>query len=231
MKDSWPTSEKELCAVVIDHFQAEGWTVFQEVSMGGQGGLDILCRRGPVLYAIECKRQFTDHLIEQALHWRRYANFVSVAVPNHAPLFKARVCSLFGLGVLMVSRWEGYRKNYFNVAEQAFPALRRKVLPDLREHVERFHQEGLCEAGTAAGSRSTPFHTTVERLRAVVEKSGADGISLYDAVNSIDHHWRRQSTGYASVKKYILTGVIQGLRLEGEGKEARLYAKTAEVAA
>lgn len=225
---SWPASEKDLCAVIVAHMQFNGWTVFQEVSMGGSGGLDILCRRGPVLYAIECKRVFSDKLIEQAMHWRRYAHFVSVAVPRQAPMFKANVCRLFGLGVIVASRWEGHRKFCDTVTEYRSPTFRRRVAPGLRDHLERFHIEGRCEAGTAAGSRATPFRSTCEKLLALVASKGSKGIGLYEAVDKIDHHWGKPKTAYASVRKYIETGVIRGLRLEGSGKDARLYVAQAE---
>lgn len=223
-KSSWPASEKDLCAVVVAHFQSRGWTVFQEVAMGGgAGGLDILCRRGPVLYAIECKRVFSDHLIEQALYWRRYAHYVSVAVPSGVPRFKECVCTAFGLGVLVASHFEGYRKNYDSVDDRVRPDFRRRVAPGLLDHLERYHIEGLCEAGTAAGSRATPFRSTCTKLLDVVTRSGDQGIGLYEAVDRIDHHWSKPRIAYQSVRGYIEKGVIKGLRLEGSGKDARLY--------
>ncbi|MHC1788550.1 hypothetical protein [Solidesulfovibrio sp.] len=227
-KSSWPESEKDLCAVVVRHFQSRGWTVFQEVAMGGAGGLDILCRRGPVLYAIECKRVFSDKLIEQALHWRRYAHFVSVASNARPSFFKENVCEKFGIGVLHVDSQLTHRGVYETVFDSRRPAFRRKVAPGLREHLERFHVEGLCEAGTAAGSRATPFRSTCEKLLSVVEKSGKRGIGLYEAVDRIDHHWSKPRIAYQSVRWYIEKGVIKGLRLEGSGKNARLYVAQAE---
>lgn len=222
-KSAWPESEKDLCAVVVRHFQAKGWTVFQEVAMGGAGGLDILCRRGPVLYAIECKRVFSDKLIEQAMHWRRYAHFVSVAVPGNISWFKAGVCEKFGIGVLQAESQQTYYGLHDSVVEYRRPPFRRRVAPGLRDHLERFHIEGRCEAGQAAGSRATPFRSTCEKLLALVEKSGKRGIGLYEAVDRIDHHWSKPRTAYASVRGYIEKGIIKGLRLEGSGKEARLY--------
>jgi hypothetical protein len=223
-KTQWPASEKDLCAVVVSHFQARGWTVFQEVAMGGgAGGLDILCRRGPVLYAIECKRVFSDHLIEQALHWRRYAHYVSVASNARPSFFKERVCEKFGLGVLHVDSQQTHRGVYESVFDSRRPEFRRRVAPGLRDHLDRFHIEGLCEAGTAAGSRATPFRSTVEKLLALVAEQGQRGIGLYEAVDRIDHHWSKPRTAYQSVRGYIEKGVIKGLRLQGSGKDARLY--------
>lgn len=190
---------------------------------GGAGGLDILCRRGPVLYAIECKLQFNDKLIEQALHWRRYAHYVSVASNARPSFFKETVCERFGLGVLHVDSQETHRGVYESVFDSRRPEFRRKVAPGLRDHLNRFHIEGMCDAGSAAGSRATPFRSTVVKLKALVEKQGRRGIGLYEAVDMIDHHWSKPRTAYASVRGYIEKGVIMGLRVEGSGKDARLF--------
>jgi hypothetical protein len=73
--------ETELAKVVVGELRERGWTVYQEVTVGGSV-CDIVAVSGRVLWAIEAKLSLGMTVLSQAKAWNGAANLVSVAVPN-----------------------------------------------------------------------------------------------------------------------------------------------------
>ena len=72
-------TEAELAAHVVRFMEDELYECYFEVE-GPGGRADIIGASGPVRHVVEAKLNFNFAVVEQALAWRRYAHFVSVAV-------------------------------------------------------------------------------------------------------------------------------------------------------
>ncbi|MEW6614016.1 MAG: MmcB family DNA repair protein [Thermodesulfobacteriota bacterium] len=75
-------SEVEIAKVVIGWLQDLRWEVYQEVQIGACGPIaDIVAVQDKLLWIIEVKRSLGLSVIGQALHWKTFCHYVSVAVP------------------------------------------------------------------------------------------------------------------------------------------------------
>jgi hypothetical protein len=78
-----PLKEIDLAAKVIDWLQSQWWEVYQEVQPHHCGRTaDIVAINGPLVWVIETKTSLSLALLEQALRWRGYANYISIATPS-----------------------------------------------------------------------------------------------------------------------------------------------------
>jgi hypothetical protein len=99
-------SEVELAEPVIGHFEDLKYDVYQEVTICG-GCADIVAVSGKIVTIIEVKTSLTISLLHQADGWKRWANYIYIAVPytrDSARHFAYKVCRDYGLGVLLVNR-------------------------------------------------------------------------------------------------------------------------------
>src|SRR5439155_494940 len=118
-----PPSEVALCAPIIAHYEALGWTVYQEVWLRGGARADLVLARGDELRVLEAKRGFTAGLLRQAEWWRRaYCWSTWVAVPVRVS--PRRLALLGGLGFVRVlgPRPEDVHEVVQPVRPRAFPA-------------------------------------------------------------------------------------------------------------
>jgi hypothetical protein len=224
MNKRWPESETELAAAIVAWLRQEQWEVYQEVQLSyGSSIADIIAVRDPVVWVIETKRSLTLEAINQAERWHYYAHLASVAVPKRKrdgrPLAGARVCRLLGVGLLCVqppSRWQ---------AAEVIEEQRSRF--DRRSSVKRTRQ-ALCEehktfaaAGNAECRRWSPWRATCEELRKSVER--APGMSLKEAIESIETHYHSQASARSSLSHWLQVGKIDGVRCERDGRYLRLY--------
>lgn len=210
--------ETDLAKHVVDWLAADDWDVYQEVQPGRLAHVaDIVAVRRGMMWVIECKLTLSLEVIGQAEHWRRLANWSSVAVPRakrHSSREAAtRVCRLLGVGMLTVDRGGSVRCDLP-------PAMNRVPVDWLRRAVDEGHKTA-AQAGTNGGGRYTPFRRTCEHLAWYVAKH--PGCSLKDAVDATRHHYASDSTARSCLAKWIELGRVAGVRMEREGRKIRLY--------
>lgn len=210
-------SEAELASFLISRLINDGWEVFQEVPMGNISA-DIVVKKEEIVGVVECKKSINFHLIQQAIRWRQYANFVWVAVPffQKENSIRRKICENFGLGVFEIKR-SG------EVKQSIDPFFLRRVDPNLRNCLREEMKTGKYGiAGTNTGNRFTPFKETTEALCSIVRDK--PGITLKLAIEAIKrHHYASNAAARVNLRKYIENGVIKGVRHETVGKKFLLY--------
>ncbi len=211
-------SETDLAAKVVVWLHEQGWEVFQEVQMRTSGPCcDIVAKRGPVVWAIECKLQFGVAVVEQARYWVNRANFVSIAVP-HVPFdhVLAHYCRLVGIGAMRVDE---YGIN-FTIANRLARQTRCELGGSLREE-----HKVWAKAGNNKSERYSPFKATCRSLLDVVKQN--PGVTMKAAVDAIHHHYSTDATARGSLTKWIQEGSVPGVELRRDGRRVTLWEKAA----
>ena len=186
-------TETELAGKVVSTLHEWGWEVYQEVIESG-GRCDIVAKRGPILWAIECKLSFGLPVIDQAYRWRRRANYISVAVKSASGSgIGVKFCQDYRIGVLACRH---------NVYEVVKPKLARKINPIAVND----DQKTWGTAGTNGGDYYTPFKKTVRDLVKVVRAN--PGVEFNKLIKELDHHYRSLSTAKSCLRGFIGTAVI-----------------------
>lgn len=211
--------ETDIARPVVAWLRADGWAVYQEVTHAGAVA-DIVAARDPLVWVIEVKAQLGLAVLGQAMHWLHRAHLVSVAGPA-LPVRAARVafealCYDRGIGVVLVDT--RYERPLVN--EQREPSLVRRIVPGLRASL-RPEQQTHASAGNAEGARWTPWRATVRDLVETVQRR--PGITLREALEGSRHHYSSSAVARASLARQIRSGLIDGLRLEQQGREVRVW--------
>lgn len=220
--------EAILASRVVDWLRGQHWDVWQEVSAPWAGQYpvaDIMARNGKTIWAVECKMSRSLALLDQAIWWSAFVDFVSVAVPviklrpgchpRATPAWN-HIIHDYGIGELVVDK-------HGNVSSEIAPNKHRnKGRPSL----EQFHTlldampQNYGTAGAKETPRWSPFAETRDRLmRIVAEKPG---ISFRDALADLQHHYSSDATARSSLLKWIRVGSIK-LRIQYEGRRILLY--------
>lgn len=209
-------SEIEIGRAVATYLSEQGWEVFQEVQMGRGGSrADLVARLGHRLWVVECKTTFGLSVLEQADAWRRYANWISVAVPpTRRGAMAVRVAEWLGVGVLCVGN---------SVEVRVAPRLCRRVIGRLGESLRDEHRT-WAEAGSAHGDYWTPFRHTARALAEVVRLE--PGISMSAAVKQIKHHYGKDSTAVTSLLNWVHAEKVPGIRAVKNGHRIALHPHT-----
>ena len=226
-KTCWATSETEVAALVVAWLRAQGWEVFQEVECRGHGrAIDIVAKRGDVLWAVEVKRALNLAVLEQAFSSTPYAHLASVAVPRMAKVsdgydFGVQVARRFGLGLIEV--WPP------NVASRVVEAVGARHATEVKGELAaslRPAQQVYAAAGSSGASHWTPFRETATRLKAIVWQHRATGISMSDAVKRLQHHYGSNETAVVELRRAIESGIIDGIRVQRVGaRQVKLFPK------
>ena len=214
-------TEAELAAVIVEWLAAQGWEVHQEVSFGrGEPRADIVGRYGRVTWVIETKLSLSLSLLEQAANWTYWSNYVSIAFPYSSKrgrsIFLRNALMMMGIGYLEIRPEEDVKY----VTQNLEPRLKRKLASRKLFHLLDVHEDRV-EAGTPDGGYWTPFKVTTDALRGFVEKN--PGCTMKQAVDGIDHHYRRNQTAVSCLRGYLGDGVIKGIRIEENGRAWRLF--------
>lgn len=233
-------SENDLARLVQSELEADGWTVYEEVQVHRGGAIaDLVAERNGFLKVIETKMSLSLSVIEQAYQWQGYANAVFIAFPRFRPLNKpfytdpkgqriaTLMCKHFGIGVLKIAETEhGFFENGIEFKTLSPAGFNRKPIRLLRDSL---HTDLLAKgnAGVKGGGYWTPFRSTCDKLRTVV--TADPGISMREAVASIDHHYQKDGTAVACLSKYLRDGVLEGIHTEYQGRTIRLYPKAMQV--
>ena len=207
--------------MIVEWLAAQGWEVHQEVSSsGGNPRADVVGRFGAVTWVIETKLSLRLSLLEQAAHWTRYANYVSIAFPysrlrSHS-LFLRNSLKMMGIGYLAVRPEEEAK----SLRQSLEPRLNRKLVNRKLWHLLDAH-ENLVDAGTPDGGYWTPFKVTAKALRKFVEEN--PGCTMKQAVDGITHHYAHNQSARSNLRGYLRSGVIKGVRLEEAGRNLTLF--------
>lgn len=101
--------ETELAQAVIWWLQDYQWEVYQEVQVFAYGDIaDIVAVQNGIYWIIECKTTLNLEVMGQALAWKYFAHYVSVATPAACRPSKGRelarkILRDKGIGLLAVS--------------------------------------------------------------------------------------------------------------------------------
>jgi hypothetical protein len=207
--------ETELARRVVEHLRAQRWEIYPEVQPRGMSCCaDIVAVQGPVVWVVETKLSFGLSVIEQAHDWRRYAHFVSVAVPRSGRTRMAEiVCRRLGIGVLRVAPTA--------VDERCLPAFNRKALAGrIRDGLSERHKT-YALPGNAQGRRYTPFRRTCEDVAAAVQER--PGLLLGELLDRVKTHYLNRSSARTCLPRWIREGLVPGVRVERDGPRLRLY--------
>jgi hypothetical protein len=217
-------TEADLAAVVVGWFRAAGATVYQEVEHRG-GVADIVAVRDGVLTVVECKLGMNLHVLEQAHRWVGRAHRTYAAVPalaattRHHNRFAGKVCGALGIGILEVVVPISDEAGRVRIAT---PAAEHAVVarPDGLASVLRPEHETFAAAGTSGGPRFTPFRATAVALAGYVATH--PGVGIREALRAVPTHWAKLPS-MTWVAGLIGRGIVPGCRVEGAGKQRRLY--------
>lgn len=216
-------SETILTESVISWLEAQGWDVYQEVQIESYGKIaDIIAVLGNIVWIIECKISLSLSVMEQAYRWRRYTNFVSVAVQRRRGTegrrFAAKVLKTFNIGMLAVDlKCPSDNK----VSEIIRPALNRKGLTTrIKEKLLPIHKT-FAKAGNSDGLWWTPFKQTSISIRHEVTKH--PGITMSELMDTIYHHYSTNSTARSRISQWAQKGMIKGVCVKKDGRLIRLY--------
>lgn len=210
-------SEEDLAKTVIQYLIEHHWEVYQEVPLYGPI-VDLVAVQSNRLWAIECKKNLGFAVVGQALYWKRYAHYVSVATEDKRTRddnTARRVLGLFGLGWIVTNRGWGRP-----TTEMAQAQLSRTILPDLRDALRPEHKT-FCAAGSASATRFTPFQETA--LAILRHTQANPGCTLRTVIETIKTHYASTASAMSNIPKWIESGAIKGVKLHKKGKHLLLY--------
>lgn len=225
-------TETELAAAVCKYLEDLQFEVFKEVQCEYGGPIvDIVARRGRLLWAVECKTQLNATVCAQAERHLRDANLVSIAVPTSrnrtnyvVKSWLERTAKDQGIGIIQVDRWEWQDPaDRLIVEESARPKFRRKRSRMLEKTLHEGHKN-YAEAGNAEGLRWSPFKATCDKVLSFVKRN--PGCTVAELIEEIDHHYRSVTSAKQSIVKWARLGKVPGVRVE-EGRPVRLYSTDA----
>ncbi|KAA3609360.1 MAG: DNA repair protein MmcB-related protein [Planctomycetota bacterium] len=211
-----PPSEVALAQPLVEYLREMDLEVYQEVSLP-IGIADIVAvHQGKRVHVIECKKSLTFGVLAQASRWRPYAHWCSVAVPstvrpNNGRLFAHEVARNEGLGVFEISG--------IKVISKASPCLNRRARVEYIQ--SRLCEEQKTEFPAGGIGYWTPFKRTCRELARFVSKN--PGCSLKQAVEGIEHHYRRESTARACLAQQAKEGRIPHVKVRRSGKRITLF--------
>lgn len=213
--------ETDLALKVINWLEAQHWEIYQEVKVNNSIA-DIVAIQGHLVWIIECKLSLSLNLIAQALEWRRDAHFVSVAIPKRKSRYptKARRIALhilkhWGIGILRVRANKDIGRRFVSP-----PSINRKASTGRIKDSLNEHQKHWAPAGSVNGCW-TPFKETSGRIVRAVNKN--PGIILKDLIDKVDHHYASDASAKACIKKWVVEGIIKGIRCKRDGKFLKFY--------
>lgn len=204
-------SETELAKGIVTWLESYQWDVYQEVQYRGKIA-DIVAVQNNIVWIIETKLTSTLKVIEQALQWKPFGHYVSVAVPTKSGQWMFdKILELYGIGKLTSG---------FQVTESVSPQLNRKALSKKILEVLTPEHKTFFVAGNAEGSRLTPFKRTCADI--VKEVKMNPGITIKELMSTVKTHYATPATARVCITKWIGTKHID-VRFEKVGKTLKLY--------
>lgn len=206
-------AEQRVAQAICRWLVQEGWEVYQEVK-AGLGRVDIVAVRDGIRWAIEVKTSLNLVVLDQAYRNRPWFHFSSVAVPAPArhPHGTPRswdiahvMAAKLGFGFIRVIP-HGDRGDDL-VKQDVRPVLNRRPAP-VKLYEE---QKTWVAAGSARGGYFTRFKRTAQHLTRYVQEH--PGVTLKDALGSIEHHYASEASATGALARYIRDGSIAGVEL------------------
>lgn len=217
-------TEVDMMRFVVSWLRDQKWEVFQEVQFGGSR-CDIVARQGGVLWCIEGKMVLNLQVVAQAIHWRPYANYISIAVPLRQKNDMANdIFRWKGIGILLVNNLTE-QEWHCPIIEDVRPRLWRKIGGRLAKNLYA-ESKDYAEAGNAQSKFWSPFKNTVREIHQALGHAQLHGMTTRELVNAIHHHYHCASTARSSLHKWLNEGVIDGV--VGVGSPLRWYLKQCE---
>jgi hypothetical protein len=197
-------TEQELAAHIVAYLRDLDFEVYQEVSINVGPVLDICAKRGPMLWAIECKTKLNQDVCEQAVYWTRRAHLVSVATAQASKAFVLKdYLYMHGIGRIVVHDYGEHIP--IRVEEVTRAAFRRRV-----EGIELHEaQKTYAKAGTNRGGYYSPFKATCDALREFLKHQ--PNPTVRDAARAISHHYTSSSAAAGSLYTWAKAGRIPGV--------------------
>jgi hypothetical protein len=220
------TSEADLAAAVVTWLSENGFDVYQEVTVPG-GVADIVAVKFREAWIVEVKTSWSLDLLAQCIDRKRCANRVYAAVPSmRGGGFGTRAAMALDLGIGTIKIGHGYsnRPPYLEGFDVSFDTLAPRItrVPMAASlKLEEGHKTHAKAGAPCAAGRWTPFRSTCESLRRVVEEE--PGLMLADAMRRTKHHYHNDATARSSMATWAQAGKVEGVRAEMDGKRIRLY--------
>lgn len=211
-------SEADFARGIVASFRERGYTVYQEVAIySGDKRADIVAvRRDPqIVTVIETKLCLSLQLMEQCETWLPYAHRVYAAAPVRLTRFAERTLLHFGIGLLDSEGEERVRARFLR-KPPCVDVLLKKCIPE---------REDFAEAGNAKGEFWSPWKATCRAVAAFVAKY--PGCSLKQIVESVNHHYRSDSSARQTIARDVQLGRVAGVRCEREGRRLAFFAEAA----
>jgi len=221
-------SEVELARVVVTHFEAMGWDVYQEVPIPG-GIADIVAVLGPRVALIECKLHLSLDLLAQLRRRRGQAHLLYAATPqpsskrgySEGRAMAEWVLGQLGVGLLEVRRsYREHGTSWICKVERDAALLRRAETDKIRSSLRPEHKT-YAAAGSPNGGVWTPFRATCTELASFV--AAHPGCSMREAIDGIRHHYVSDVSARSALGGWIERGKVPGVRAELDGRRKRLY--------
>lgn len=210
-------TEAELAADVVQFMEDDLYECYFEVE-GPGGRADIIGKAGPVLHVVEVKLNFNWSVLEQAVKWRPYAHYVSVAVRKPK---KYTVGLINNHAVQQFLRYKGIGVITVNTGRPTWkmqPTILRRAATDLI-HLREEHKTWK-RPGETGGGYYTAFASTKMRLLDYISKN--PGCTMGEILAHIEYHYATERSARSSLHNYIMKGVIPGVRVEG-GNPSRYF--------
>lgn len=177
--------ESDLYDPVKNWMEERGFVVYPEVQCRfGGGRADIVVTSGPIVGVVEMKQSLTLDLIDQALRWRGYANYIWIALPYKPKNYKRFVEMVlrdYGIGVLHVSQY-GY------VWADSKARFMRRTVPYLKEALTEHHLTSGLKGGHSGGGYITPYRITIDNVQHYLKRAG-DWRSIKDILDHCETHY------------------------------------------
>lgn len=204
---------RQLCA----HLVADGWDVYQEVSIPG-GRADVVATRGRLLSIFETKLSLSLELLEQCRRRVGWAHLVYAVVPRgKSRRAGANIFGHFGIGV-----WEIRGDGDGYIGCLSHPSFCRGADADATRSALYEAQKTAAAAGSNRGGYHTPFRETEARLESLLQHGP---MKIKAALAEIDHHYGSAKSARACVIGRIKDGTMAGIGIRKEGREVIIFKK------
>lgn len=191
--------ESDLYDPIKQWMEERGFTVYSEVECRAGGGrADVVVTSGPVVGVVEMKQSLTLDLIDQALRWRGYANYIWIAIPYKQKAHKRFVQMVlqdYGIGVLMVSQ-------YRSVTADKNPRFMRRTLPSLKDALTEHHLTSGLKGGHSGGGYITKYRITINNVRRYLHRAG-DWRSIKEILDHCETHYASPRASLAKALQHF----------------------------
>ena len=217
-------SEIDIAKCVVNYLTEMKWEVYQEVQTIYGPRADIVAVRNGVLWVIECKKNLSLALINQAYFWLKYSNYVSVVSATYPGNFANYVFKRDGIGY-MIAKDKKSRYNDDNICLMMLiqPNLRRKSDTNKIKSLLCEKQKTYALAGNSTCSYWSPFKQTCEIVCDYVRLN--PGTTFKNMLQHIKTHYSSEKTAHSTLLHWIKTGVIKDIAIKRDGKALTLFLK------